>query len=94
MHIPGEDENGFRAIAQRSMLADGVKDSGAVTMFPPLAETWLRQVQADSDWKTFRAQDFRRLQAGNSRIPARVAERASPQERLNFILILLAADDE
>jgi hypothetical protein len=63
MHIPGEDENGFRAIAERSMLADAAKDSGAVTMFPPLAEAWLAQVQAQSGWKTFQSQDFRRLQA-------------------------------
>jgi hypothetical protein len=63
MHIAGEDENGFRAIAQRSMLADAVKDSGAVTMFPPMAEEWLRQVQAQGGWKTFQAQDFRRLRA-------------------------------
>ena len=63
MSIPGEDANGFRAIAQRSMLADAVKDSGAVTMFPALAEEWLRQVQAQSGWKTFQAQDFRRLRA-------------------------------
>jgi len=63
MHIPGEDENGFRAIAERSMLADAAKDSGAVTMFPPLAEGWLAQVQAQSGWKTFQSQDFRRLQA-------------------------------
>lgn len=63
MHIAGEDENGFRAIAQRSMLADAVKDSGAVTMFPPIAEEWLEQVQAQSGWKTFQAHDFRRLQA-------------------------------
>jgi hypothetical protein len=63
MHIPGEDENGFRAIAQRSMLADAVKDSGAVTMFPPMAEEWLKQVQAQSGWKTFQPLDFRRLQA-------------------------------
>jgi hypothetical protein len=63
MNIPGEDENGFRAIAQRSMLADVVKDGGAVTMFPPMAEEWLRQVQAQRDWKTFQAQDFRRLHA-------------------------------
>jgi hypothetical protein len=62
MNIPGEDQNGFRAIAQRSMLADAVKDSGAVTMFPPNAEEWLKQVQAQSGWKTFQAQDFRRLQ--------------------------------
>jgi hypothetical protein len=61
MNIPGEDANGFRANAQRSMLADAVKDSGAVTMFPPMAEEWLRQVQAQSGWKTFQAQDFHRL---------------------------------
>jgi hypothetical protein len=63
MNIPGEDENGFRAIAQRSMLADAVKDSGAVTMFPPMAEEWLTQVQEQNGWKTFQLQDFRRLQA-------------------------------
>lgn len=62
VHIPGEDTNGFRAIAQRSMLADGVADSGATTMFPPIAEEWLRQTQAQSGWKTFQLQDFRRLQ--------------------------------
>jgi len=63
MDIPGEDANGFRAIAQRSMLADAVKDSGAVTMFPPNAEEWLKQVQAQSGWRTFQLQDFRRLKA-------------------------------
>jgi len=63
MDIPGEDANGFRAIAQRSMLTDAVKDSGAVSMFPPNAEEWLKQVQAQSGWKKFQAQDFRRLQA-------------------------------
>lgn len=62
MRIPGEDENGFRAVAERSMLADAVKDSGAVSMFPPLAQEWLREVQAQSNWKNFRLQDFRRLQ--------------------------------
>ena len=61
-HIPGEDENGFRAIAQRSMLADEIKDSGAVSMFPALAEEWQNQVEAQSPWKAFQAQDFRRLQ--------------------------------
>jgi hypothetical protein len=61
MNIPGEDSNGFRAISQRSMLADAVKDSGAVTMFPALAEEWERQVQAQRGWKNFNAQDFSRL---------------------------------
>jgi len=63
MHIPGEDENGFEAIAQRSMLADAVKASGAVSMFPAMADEWLRQMQAQSGWSNFQSQDFRRLQA-------------------------------
>lgn len=61
MRVSGEDNNGFRAVAQRSMLADAVKDSGAVTMFPPLAEEWERQVRAQSGWKKFQRQDFARL---------------------------------
>ena len=36
MARPGEDQRGFRAIAQRSALADAVKDSGAASMFPAL----------------------------------------------------------
>jgi hypothetical protein len=61
MDVSGEDENGFRTIAQRSMLADGNTDSGAVTMFPPLAEEWLAQMQAQNGWQKFQVQDFRRL---------------------------------
>ncbi|HSY65386.1 MAG TPA: hypothetical protein VK829_12365 [Terriglobales bacterium] len=63
MHIRGEDENGFRATAQRSMLADGNTDSGAVTMFPQMADEWLKQVQAENGWHKFQLQDFRRLHA-------------------------------
>jgi hypothetical protein len=62
MRIPGEDAQGFRAIAQRSVLADAIKDSGAVSMFPPLAKEWFKQVQAQSGWKSFQMQDFHRLQ--------------------------------
>jgi len=62
MSIRGEDEQGFRAIAQRSRLAD-IRDSGQVSMFPALADEWLRQVQAQGNWKNFQLQDFRRLQA-------------------------------
>ncbi len=61
MSLPGEDEHGFRAIAERSRLADRVKDSGAVTMFPALAETWREQVQAEQGWEQFKAADFLRL---------------------------------
>jgi hypothetical protein len=63
MRIPGEDAHGFRAISERSMLADAMKDSGAVTMFPPLAENWWAQVQAQSGWDHFQMQDFQRLKA-------------------------------
>ncbi|HEV7551722.1 MAG TPA: hypothetical protein VGP65_08570 [Candidatus Angelobacter sp.] len=63
MSIPGEDANGFRAVAQRSMLADAVKDSGAVTMFPALADEWLTQVQAQNRWGQFQLQDFQRLRS-------------------------------
>ena len=61
MRLPGEDQHGFRAIAERSMLADRVKDSGAVTMFPALAQTWLEQVSAQQGWKDFGAEDLVRL---------------------------------
>jgi len=38
-----DDQHGFRAIAERSRLADAVKDSGAATMFPETtaAVDWL-----------------------------------------------------
>lgn len=59
-NLPTEDEQGFRAIAERSRLADS-KDAGAASMFPPLADEWLRQSQAQSGWRDFRLQDFERL---------------------------------
>jgi hypothetical protein len=60
--IPGEDTVGFRALAERSRLADAYKDSGAVSMFPPLAEEWWDQFQAQKGWKNFTGQDFQRIQ--------------------------------
>lgn len=59
--IPGEDTVGFRALAERSRLADAYKDSGAVSMFPPLAEEWWEQYQALRNWRTFTRSDFLRL---------------------------------
>lgn len=61
MDIRGEDEVGFRCLAERSRLADGVKDNGVVSMFPPLAEEWWTQVQDQTPWKNFRREDFERL---------------------------------
>jgi len=58
MRLPGEDQHGFRAIAERSRLADRVKDSGAVTMFPALAPSWFDQVNSEQGWENFGARDF------------------------------------
>jgi hypothetical protein len=61
MRIAGEDQHGFRAVAERSVLADNVKDSGAVSLFPGLADDWKSQVQATTGWERFQAADFERL---------------------------------
>jgi hypothetical protein len=61
MDLAGEDEIGFRCLAERSRLADGVKDNGVVSMFPRLAEEWWAQVQAQTPWRSFGAEDFLRL---------------------------------
>ncbi|HEY1270427.1 MAG TPA: hypothetical protein VGF08_00500, partial [Terriglobales bacterium] len=61
MALAGEDEHGFRALAERSRLADGVKDSGAVSMFPAMAEAWREQVRAQQEWRKFQLADFQAL---------------------------------
>ncbi|HZT30122.1 MAG TPA: hypothetical protein VFA33_09590 [Bryobacteraceae bacterium] len=61
MLLPGADEHGFRAIAERSALADRVKDSGAVSLFPQLADDWKSEVQAQEGWEHFGPRDFERL---------------------------------
>src|SRR5579864_5634126 len=57
----GEEMHGFRAVAERSVLADAVKDSGAVSLFPGLAERWQAQVQAMRGWDGFQLADFERV---------------------------------
>lgn len=61
MRIAGEDQTGFRCLAERSRLADDGKDNGVVSMFPPLAEEWWTQVQAETPWAGLSARDFSRL---------------------------------
>lgn len=63
LDLPGADEQGFKAIARRSRMADNVRDSGAVSMFPAMTDEWFRQVQAQTGWKNFQRQDFLRLRA-------------------------------
>ena len=61
MERPGEDFHGFRALAERSMLADYTKDRGVAALFPELAETWREQMQVRGNWSQLTAGDFRRL---------------------------------
>lgn len=58
---PGEGFHGFRALAERSMLADGIKDTAVVTEVPSLAPVWHEQQLALAGWKDFKLADFERL---------------------------------
>ncbi|HTX76411.1 MAG TPA: hypothetical protein VMD29_09415 [Terracidiphilus sp.] len=61
MSIRGEDEQGFRAISERSQLADGLKDGGVVEMFPNIGDSWYAQVSAQKGIDKFGIDDFERL---------------------------------
>ena len=63
MELPGEDYHGFRALAERSVLADEVKDAGMVARVPSLGPRWLREVDAQRGWRDFKRPDFLRLKA-------------------------------
>jgi hypothetical protein len=63
MELPCEDYHGFRALAERSVLADEVKDAGMVARVPRLAPRWLREVEAQRGWRSFGRPDFLRLKA-------------------------------
>ena len=59
--LPGEDYHGFRALAERSVLADYEKDAGMVMRVPSLAPRWVKEVTALNGWRNFRTADFERL---------------------------------
>lgn len=48
VYLPREDEQGFRAIAERDHLADD-KDAGIVAVIPGLADRWSGQRNAEQD---------------------------------------------
>ncbi|MFP5227777.1 MAG: hypothetical protein ACLGXA_09095 [Acidobacteriota bacterium] len=48
VYLPDEDEQGFRAIAERDHLADD-KDAGVVAVIPHLADGWARQRNTEFD---------------------------------------------
>ena len=61
---PGEDCHGFRALAERGMMADSNKDTSTVTKQPTLAMKWKQQVVARERWSSFKLADFERLKKG------------------------------
>ncbi len=58
---PSEDYHSFRALAERSQLADAIKDTAVVTQVPDLGPTWEKQVAAQAGWSHFQLADFERL---------------------------------
>jgi hypothetical protein len=61
MKLPGEDYHSFRALAERSVLADYVKDPSVATQVPSLSARWKEEVDAQDGWRDFRVEDFQRL---------------------------------
>jgi hypothetical protein len=57
----GEDQHGFRSLAERSQMADWVKDPGVVSLFPAIGPQWQKQVHTLDGWERFQAEDFFRL---------------------------------
>ncbi len=60
---PEADVHGFRAVAERSALADYFKDGGVVSLFPGLAEEWKQMSNATYGLNHFQVDDFRRLKS-------------------------------
>lgn len=58
---PGEDYHSFRALAERSVLADAIKDTSVLSKAPELVPVWQAQVQAQTGWSRFGPADFARL---------------------------------
>jgi len=57
----GVDVHGFRAISERSDLADYFKDGGVAALFPDLAAEWKQMSNATYGLNRFSAADFTRL---------------------------------
>jgi hypothetical protein len=58
----GTDVHGFRAVSERSALADYFKDGGVVSLFPALAVEWKQMSNATYGLNHFQEADFERLQ--------------------------------
>lgn len=63
MREPHEDYHSFRALAERSELADAIKDAAVAAQVPELGSVWAQQAEAQVGWKHFGLADFERLKA-------------------------------
>ncbi|HWG21225.1 MAG TPA: hypothetical protein VG225_11910 [Terracidiphilus sp.] len=63
LHDDVADAHGFRAVSERSALADYYKDSGAASLFPTLAPEWKQMSEATTGLNHFSARDFQRLKS-------------------------------
>jgi hypothetical protein len=59
---PESDVHGFRAVSERSALADYYKDGGVVSLFPALADEWKQMSSATYGLNHFSSAQFRQLQ--------------------------------
>ena len=75
---PAVDVHGFRAIAERSALADYFKDGGVVSLFPGLADEWKQMSNATYGLNHFQAADFRRLKSEYAAVNWTVIHGAAP----------------
>ena len=75
---PENDVHGFRAISERSALADYYKDSGVVSLFPALADEWKQMSSATYGLNHFSAAQFRHLQHEYPEVNWTVVHGAAP----------------
>lgn len=75
---PDVDVHGFRAVSERSGLADYFKDGGVVALFPGLAPEWKQMTNATYGLNHFQVGDFRRLKAQYSAVSWTVIHGAAP----------------
>jgi hypothetical protein len=61
LDVDGVDWHGFRALSERSALADYYKDGGVVAIFPNLATEWKQMSDATLGLNSFNADQFTRL---------------------------------
>ncbi len=79
LHDPGTDSHGFRAVSERSALADYYKDSGAASLFPRLAGEWKQMSSATTGLNHFTAADFQHLKSEYPPVSWTVIHGAAPK---------------